>query len=69
MTDDASTLTPAEIEAAKLSGMSEAEYRGMKSVRSGADFDALQQRLRDDAEHEKLKAAIHKALDERDAAA
>jgi hypothetical protein len=69
MPDDTNTLTPEELEAAKLSGMTPEEYAGMKGVRNINDYDALQARLRENAEHEKLKAAIHRALDERDAAA
>jgi hypothetical protein len=60
-------LSADELQAAKACAMSPEEYAAWKG---GADeWEALQRANRDKEEHEKLKAAIHTALDERDAAA
>jgi hypothetical protein len=63
------TLTDDELTAATRAGMTPEKYAEMKGVRTLDDWQALQRRRRDDEEHEHLKAAIHKALDERDAGA
>jgi hypothetical protein len=68
MTDQNHGLTDDELAAAKASGMTPKEYAEWRDVPSNG-VDAMQARNRDEAEQQKLKAAVHEALDERDAAA
>jgi hypothetical protein len=63
------TLTEDELQAAKRAGMTPERYAEMKGVRTLNDYEALNARSREDAEHERLKRAVREALDARDAAA
>lgn len=61
-------LTDEELRWAEACNMTPADYAAMKKVRTSADYDALQARKVEDAERERLKAAVREALEEREAA-
>ncbi|HWF31182.1 MAG TPA: hypothetical protein VG188_01350 [Solirubrobacteraceae bacterium] len=66
MTDENHDLTAEELAAAKASNMTPEEYIEWREVPSNG-VEAMQVRLRDDVEHERLKRAVREALDARDA--
>jgi len=59
-------LTADELAYAEMACMSPREYAGLKQVRNVHDYEALQARLAEDTERERLKQAVREALAERD---
>lgn len=72
-------LTPDELTAATAAGLSEDEgraalstgmdfgrYAAMREVRTITDWERMRSAEREQAEHDRLKAAIREALDERE---